>query len=240
MSDLPPPPPPPAMPPPPPPPPAPDAPAHFCDHCGAPVRPDQDWCLNCGAAVTTQIAGASGWRTPIAIVAAVLLIAIAALVFAFVELSGEADKSAKRPAPTGPSGTTGPTGPTGLAPTGPTGFLPTGPTGVTGPSGPIDTATPVPATPTPGQSVGKWPAGETAYTVIVFSETSRASAKSKAQTVSSLPDVGILDSSKFSSLRGGYFVVFSGQYDTLDAAQRAAKSAASQAPGAYAKQVKPK
>jgi hypothetical protein len=200
--------------------------------------------LNCGAAVTTQIASAGGWRTPIVIVAAVLLLAAAALVFAFVELSGEADKAAKKPAPTGPSGTTGPTG---FAPTGPTGIIPTGPTGPTGttgssgPTGPIDSATPTPfSSPTPPNTVGTWPDGKTAYTVILFSETSRASAKSKAQTVSSLPNVGILNSSRFSSLRGGYFVVFSGQYDTLAAAQDAAKSAASQAPGAYAKQVKPK
>jgi hypothetical protein len=240
MSDLPPPPPPPppgAMPPPPPPA-APD-PAHFCPTCGAPVRPDQDWCLNCGAAVTTQVASAGGWRTPIMIVAAVLLIAAAALVFAFVELSGEADKVAEKPPVTGPSGTTGPTGIATVAPTtGPTGVIPTPPTGVSGPTGPIDTATPVPTS--TGGSVGSWPKGKTAYTVILFSETTRSSAKSKAQTVSSLPKVGILNSSHFSTLRGGYFVVFSGQYDTLDAAQDAAKSAASQAPGAYAKQVKPK
>jgi len=76
--------------------------------------------------------------------------------------------------------------------------------------------------------------------VILFSETTRASAESKAQTVSDLPGVGILESSRYSSLRGGYFVVFSNQYDDLEDAQAAAESAQSQAPGAYAKEVRPK
>ena len=176
-----------------------------------------------------------------------LLIATAALVFAFVELSGEADRAARVEPATGPSGTTGPTGPTGI-PTGPTG-LPTGPTGLTtgpsgvtgatGPTGPVDTATPFPSS-TPAPAIANWPDGETAFTVILFSETTYASAKAKARSVSSLPGVGILNSSKFSSLRGGFFVVFSDQYDTLEQAQDAAEDAASQAPGAYAKEVKPK
>jgi hypothetical protein len=231
------------MPPPPPPPP----PAHVCPSCGAPAGPDQDWCLNCGAAITTQVAAAAGWRTPIAIVAAVLLIAAAALVFAFVELSGEADKAANKTVAQGPTGTTGPTGVTPTpspspTPAGPTGILPTGPSGASGPSGPLDTATPKPGipTPSPGDGVGRWPDDKTAYTVILFSETSYDSAKAKARTVSSLPDVGILNSSKFSTLRSGYYVVFSGEYDTLERAQKAADDARSQAPGAYAKQVKPK
>ncbi len=235
MSELPPPPPGPL----PPPPPA----AHHCPNCGAPVGLDQDWCLNCGAAVTTQVAAGSGWRTPIAIAAAVLLLAAAALAFAFVELSGEADKAANRPVAQGPTGVTGPTGATPTpSPTGPTGALPTGPSG---PTGPLDTATPPVVTPTPAppggsDGIGRWPDGKTAYTVILFSETSHASARSKARTVSSLPDVGILNSSRFASLRSGFHVVYSGQYDSLERAQDAADDAQSQAPGAYAKEVRPK
>lgn len=215
-----------------PPPPA-AAPTASCSNCGAPVRPDQDWCLSCGAAVTTEVAGASGWRTPIAIVAAVLLLAVGGLVFAFVELSGEAGTVASAPvepttAPTGPSGPSGTSGPSGA----------TGPSGPTGTPGPVEGA----ETPTPSDTtaVGRWPAGEDAYTVILFSETSFAAARSKAQTVSSLPGVGILNSSRFSTLRSGYFVVFSDQYDTLEDAQDAAEEAEDQAPGAYAKQVTPK
>jgi hypothetical protein len=248
MSDLPPPPPgappppPPGAPPPPPPPPSepPLTSGGNCPNCGAPVRPDQDWCLNCGAAVTTEVAGAGGWRTPVAIVAAVLLVAAAALVFAFIELSGEADRVARAPV----TPVTGPTGTATVTPT-PTATPTTTMPGTTGPSGPTGFTTgpsgALSPTPTPaGGGIGKWPAGETAYTVILFSETSRSSAQSKAKTVSSLPNVGILNSSDFSSLRGGYWVVFSDQYDTIDEATKAAEDAASQAPGAYAKEVVPK
>lgn len=228
MSDLPPP------PPPVPPPPA----AATCPNCGAPVGLDQDWCLNCGQALTTQVAAAGGWRTPIAIVAAVLLIAAAALVFAFVQLSGEAGKDANRVVAGNPTPTpttapvTGVTGPSGT----------TGPSGATGPTGALGSPTPVPVTPTPTTSsgVGSWPSGASAYTVILFSETSRAAARSKAQTVTGLPDVGILRSDDFSTLRSGYWVVFSGQYDSVGAATKAADASQSQAPGAYPKQVKPK
>ncbi|MEJ7892250.1 MAG: hypothetical protein WKF94_06385 [Solirubrobacteraceae bacterium] len=200
------------------------------------MRPDQDWCLNCGAAVTTQIAGATGWRTPVAIISAVLLVAAAVLVFAFVELSGEADRVANAPIVT----TTGPTGVVTAAPTptptavGSTG--PSGPTGsTTGPTGASPTSTP-----TTSGGIGKWPDGETAFTVILFSETTRSSAEAKAKTVSGLPDVGILNSDDYSSLSGGFFVVFSSQYETNGSAQNAADAAASQAPGAYAKEVVPK
>ena len=236
MSDLPPPPP---SPPPPPPPPPGAAPTTSCANCGAPVGPGQDWCLNCGAAVTTEVAGAAGWRTPIAIVAAVLALAAAALVIAFLELSGEADKVAAKPAATaGPTGATGPTatGPTGAF--GPTGV--TGPTGTTGPVEAAETPSAIPSIIPSQEKIPNWPDGKSGFTVILFSETSYASAKSKAKTVSTLPEVGILRSNKFSSLRSGYYVVFSGQYDTLKQAQNAAESAESQAPGAYAKEVTPK
>lgn len=223
--------------PPPPPPPPPPTPEAACQNCGAPVRPDQDWCLSCGAAVTTEVTGAGGWRTPLAIISAVLLVAAAALVFAFVELSGEADRVANAPvAPlTGPTGTVAPTATPGI--TGPSG--PTGSTGTTGPTGgasPTPTSTP---TATSG-GIGEWPEGETAFTVILFSETTRASAEAKARSISGLPDVGILDSDDYSSLAGGFFVVFSSQYETNGAAQNAAEAAGAQAPGAYAKEVVPK
>jgi hypothetical protein len=52
--------------------------------------------------------------------------------------------------------------------------------------------------------------------------------------------VGILHSDDYSSLRAGYWVVFSGQYTSDSPAQAAAKAAQSAAPGAYAKQVRPK
>src|SRR4051812_49650990 len=71
-----------------------------CPRCGAPLRPDQDWCLNCGTAVTTEVAGAPGWRTPIAIVGVVLALAAIALAVGFIELSDDSERVAQAPATT--------------------------------------------------------------------------------------------------------------------------------------------
>jgi len=40
-----------------------------CPLCGAPLHPEQAWCLSCGAAARTRLAAAPGWRGPIGAVA---------------------------------------------------------------------------------------------------------------------------------------------------------------------------
>ena len=238
--------------------PAAEQPLGGCPRCGAPLRPDQDWCLNCGAAVTTHVAGAPGWRTPVAIVGVVLLLAAAGLLVAFLELSDDADRVARAPTatptpnaidtptatpdpgPTGPSGPSGPTGPTSVIrpPTGPSG--PTGSTGSTGSTGPRPNPSPTrTATPSTG-SFASWPAGEEAWTVVLKSASSRSEAEKRARELQAQgKSVGILNSSDYSSLRAGYFVVFSGQYETRAAAQTAADGFKSTVPEAYARLVKP-
>lgn len=232
-----------------------------CPRCGAALRPDQDWCLNCGAAVTTHVAGAPGWRTPVAIVGVVLLLAAAGLLVAFFELSDDADQVARAPTPTGtpasldtptptptpsptasPSPTPGPTGPSGPSgPTGPTN-RPTGPTGST--TTPGRTPTPFPTTGTGGTgsnaTIASWPSGKEAWTVILKSSSTRADAERRARELqSSGRSVGVLNSSDYSSLRSGYWVVFSGQYEDRAAAQSAANGFKSTVPEAYARFVKP-
>jgi hypothetical protein len=230
-----------------PPPPAGDPVSATCPRCGAPLRPEQDWCLNCGAAVTTEVAGAPAWRAPIAIVGAVLVVAAIALVIAFIKLSGDSQQIAQAPAPT-PVATAAPVVP---APTPVPGVVATATPEATLPAVPGASATPVPtpdSTVDPGStttpvtgSFADWPAGKTAYTVIMWSATTRSEAEAKAKTFQAAGStVGILHSNDFSSLRSGYWVVFSGQYDALSAAQAAAAAAQATAPGAYAKQVKPK
>ena len=54
-----------------------------------------------------------------------------------------------------------------------------------------------------------------------------------------IPGLGILHSNDYSSLAPGYWVLWSGQYDTSNQATKASKDLQSQAPGAYPKQVKP-
>jgi hypothetical protein len=241
-------------------PPPPPPPTGTCPRCNAPVTDDQHWCLNCGHALTSRVAGAPGWRTPIVIVGAVIVLAIAGLLVAFLSLSDEdktkAVASAATPAQT-PVPVTGPSGPTGASPTGASG--PSGPSGPTGAT-PEDEGTPAPDTsipepsPTPTSTATKpsstpsgpsgelaeWPTGKTAFTVIIYSGTTKPLAEAKARSLSSLSELGLLRSRDYSSLRPGYWVVFKGQYDNLAQAQAAAKSVQSDAPGAYAKQVKPK
>jgi hypothetical protein len=215
-----------------------------CPRCGAPLRPDQDWCLNCGTAVTTEIAGAPGWRTPVAIVAVVLLLAAGALVFAFLQISDDADRTAQAPAPTpAPAAPAAPTATPTAEPTATASPVPTPPASAPGAT-PTPAVSPVPGTsPTPGAAgtAGTWPAGRDAWTVVLFSSTRKAEADSKAKAFADQgKPVGVLDSDDYSSLRGGYFVVFSGQYDSQDQAQTAAEGFGSSAPGAYARKVTPK
>ncbi len=215
-----------------------------CPRCGAPMRPDQDWCLNCGTAVTTEVAGAPGWRTPVAIVAAVLLLAAGALVFAFLQISDDAEREAQAPAPTAapatpPAATTPTATPT---PEASASAVPTPPTT------PVPGAATPGASPTPGATkapaagtAGAWPEGEDAWTVVLFSSTRRAEADAKAKGYADQgKSVGVLKSDDYASLRPGYFVVFSGQYETQKEAQSAAEGFGADAPGAYARKVTPK
>ena len=90
-------------------------------------------------------------------------------------------------------------------------------------------------------TAGSWPAGRTAFTVILSSMRSQPQAEAKASTFRDRGAlVGTLRSDDFSSLRSGYWVVFSGQYSDLKSAREAARAARSLAPDAYAKQIIPK
>ncbi len=75
-----------------------------CPRCGAPVGPEQDWCLECGAAARTRLAPTPNWRAPIVMIAAVAILAVAGLGAAFVALTNDdggpaAATTATAPAP---------------------------------------------------------------------------------------------------------------------------------------------
>lgn len=74
---------------------APDSPAApaapdpiACPRCGAEVRDDQGWCLDCGLAARTRMAPAPDWRVPTLVAGGIGLAAIVALIVAFVVLTG--------------------------------------------------------------------------------------------------------------------------------------------------------
>jgi len=61
-----------------------------CPRCSAPLHREQDWCLQCGAAVHTRLVPTPPWRAPVALVAALVALALVLLAVAFVALTRDA------------------------------------------------------------------------------------------------------------------------------------------------------
>ena len=103
------------------------------------------------------------------------------------------------------------------------------------------TTTPAPA-PAPPNQLTEWPARD-GYTVVLASIPARGAgldeARSKVKTARTggVRNVGILVSSRFSSLHPGYYVVFAGVFDSLEEAQTAANRLTGRYPNAYARQI---
>lgn len=101
-----------------------------------------------------------------------------------------------------------------------------------------------PQSPAPRRLI-EWPRGRSGWTLVLASlptSAEREAAVAKAQQAldAGLRQVGVIDSSRYSSLHPGYFVVFSGLYDSLSAAQDAASRAADAGYGnAYARRITP-
>jgi type IV secretory pathway VirB10-like protein len=143
-----------------------------------------------------------------------------------------------------PTVPTTPTTPTDVPPA--TATPPTAPTTPTTPGVPPASTPPTtPTTPTtpatpPSSGIAKWPAGKTAYTVVLISATSHKQANTKAREAKSRGiDAGVLHSNDYSSLNPGYWVVFAGQYATANAARsHIAEFASKGFSGGYPRQVK--
>jgi hypothetical protein len=116
-----------------------------CPLCGAPLNPDQEWCLSCGAAARTRLAAPTNWRGPIAAIAVLATLALGVLAAALVKLSDGPGTATTPAAITITTTTPAVTTPLGAIPT------TTGPTGVTGLGGtavPTNTGAVTPGTPT--------------------------------------------------------------------------------------------
>jgi hypothetical protein len=141
--------------------------------------------------------------------------------------------------PTTPTAPTTPTVPT--TPTTPS-STDVPPATATPPTTPPPTSTPPPTTTTPpsGSGIAKWPAGTTAYTVVLISATSHKQANTKAREAKSRGiDAGVLHSNNYSSLNPGYWVVFAGQYSNASKASSHIQEYASKGfPGGYPRQIK--
>ncbi|MBA3734921.1 MAG: zinc ribbon domain-containing protein [Actinobacteria bacterium] len=224
----------------------------LCPRCGAPHGPDQEYCLECGyrlqpvggvfgrlAATWQQRFGwyPGDWVWPVLLF---LALAVAGAAAAIVLSEAGAGNSSTIVATQGGA----PHSPT-TAPETATVALPTVPSGT--PSGAPSTPTaPPPATttaPRPGD-LTTWPAGQTGYTVVLESipagggGRTLAFERARAASRAGLPQVGVLDSGRYSSLHPGYYVVFSGVYSSRGKADGAQVAANSKGFGAaYVRQI---
>jgi hypothetical protein len=211
-----------------------------CPHCGAGRDPDQAYCLECGHALPPVhgrlpalrrrwirrlgwYPGDWVWFALVALLVALAGGAAAAVVAQHRVGHGRHVITALSPVPVAePAARAGTTTASGTLPT-----------------------PPEPTTSTPGAATGRqvWPAGETGWTIVLVSypkTTGRPAAAHIAAKAakSGLPEVGVLDSSRYASLQPGYFVVFSGIYVTQSEANAAVTSAHQAGFGAaYSRQI---
>jgi hypothetical protein len=198
-----------------------------CPSCGARLAADQDWCLECGTAVKIRIRSAPDWRVPVAIVAGVVAVAAAGLVFALVALSNTANRSV----------TTTPA----VASTPPATATPAVTTTSAAPATKTAATSPTATTAPPTTTIASWPAGMTGYTVVLGVIPVKSAATASATKLAAAGiSVGVLDSSDYSSMTPGDWIVFSGTYTTqAQAAAAAAQLKTKGQTGAYAFSVVP-
>lgn len=186
-----------------------------CPRCGAPITEEQEWCLSCGAAVGTRVVAAPGWRAPIILAGVICVIAAVAVAIAIVQLADDTDRVGETP-PATAQATPTVTPEAGTATPDPS--LPE----ASGQETPEPTTTPEPSS-AGGADIASWPSGKSGWTVVLASKTSESEANDAARQFSNdgIGDVGVLNSDHFSSLKSGFWVVFSGQYDSQSAASDA-------------------
>ena len=203
-----------------------------CPRCGARLSAEQEWCLDCGAAVSTRIAEPRGWRASIAVVGVLLALALVAVILAIVELAGPAETVTEVPQTPTPAATAAAPSATPAA-------------GEEGGATPTPTTTPS-ASPegnaTPAAGLEPWPSGRTAWTVVLNSSGTREDAERIAGELAAkgISGIGVIDSNDFESLGPDSFVVFTGVYDTEALATEALGKIRDQAGGGSARKIVPK
>ena len=200
-----------------------------CPRCGAHLSAEQEWCLDCGAAVGTRIAEPRGWQAPLIVVGTLLAIAAIALILVIAELSSPAEHVVAVPQTPTP----------GAAPATPQN---TPEDGGTSTPAPTPSATPAPESATPSANLATWPQGKSAWTIVLNSSGTRDDAERLAAELAGkgVPGVGVIDSNDFESLGPDSFVVFSGQYDSRQLADEALAQIRDQAGGGSTRRIVPK
>jgi hypothetical protein len=242
-------------PPPPPPAPPPGEPGRLppppepglCPRCAAPYEPYQEYCLECGLRLPPSYGVRRElWsrESPLwlwAALAALLLVAVVAGAIAAVAVARDDHEARPLPVVTTGPGTTDTVGIITQPPT----VTINPPTTTFGTTSTLPTTTSFGTTTLGTTTTGTvtWPAGRDGYTVVLKSvptSEGRSQADTAAQRArtNGLPQVGVLNSSDFASLTPGYYVTFSGIYDTSQQADSALPYARSHGfPTAYPRRV---
>ena len=242
-------------------PPPPDAsvpparPERRCPRCGSTLAADQEWCLSCGAAAGTEVVEARGWRVPLYLGGGLAALAVLGVILAIIALASRKEEVAQNPPPQPTPSVAAPpaTSPTATAtvapletstpaPTTSPQASPTTTPGATPSPGatttPSPSATPSPTTSATGTFPG-WTGGD-GYTIIIESNKTQAGAEKVAKQAQDKGQsgVGILNSSDYSSLNGGYYVVFVGTYTSKSEAESALDGVRADFSDAYVRRIK--
>jgi hypothetical protein len=214
-----------------------------CPRCGTPYSEGQEYCLQCGERLPRRgslIARlGTGWRRRLgwypgdwiwpALLALVIAGAAGAASAIWLADNSDAGQTVVQTSP--------------VTSVQSTQSVPEPPT-TTAPTTTAQPPPPPPPPPPPSRPLS-WPAGRSGWTIVLDSlpaPTGRAQAFSEARRAirSGLKKVGVLDSSRYSSLHPGYLVVFTGIYANEVAAQSAILNAHQHGYGAaYARRITP-
>jgi hypothetical protein len=165
-----------------------------CRHCGASVAREQDWCFECGKAVTTRVVPPPSWLLPVGIIlAAVAVVAVAAVTVVTQLQPDRAAQQGPIPARTAPAPTPGPAPP----------------------------APPAGTRPRAG-GAPRWPGRLEAYTVVLQETRNAAAAEAGARSlVARGADAGVLRTDDYEPFTPGRWVVWRGRYQRLAKATEA-------------------
>ena len=231
-----------------------DAGPPACPRCGTPPEDRyQEYCLECGSrlfrypAARSSLFRREAWagQSPLWMWLPLLALLLLALLLTGVVVwaASDEDEPKREARPTSSAGISIVTGPTTIAPPVSTFTSTTLPT-TTFATTTIPTTT-APTTTAASTDVIAWPPRNRGYTIVLASvpkDRGRNAADRKANEAidRGLSEVGVLDSSQYTSLTPGYYVVFTGVYDTEQEAENGLSGArAANYPLAYVREVRP-
>ena len=230
-------------------------PERRCPRCGSALAVDQEWCLHCGAAAGTEVVEPRGWRVPLYLGGGLAALAVLGVILAIVALASRNDVVADNPTPTPSPVASAPPGATpsplatgtplpSVTPTVspvPTATVSPDPNATSTPEA-TETSTPEPTTtaePSTTSSFPGWTGNDGDYTIIIESAKTQDGAEKVAQEAQDKGESpGILKSDDYSSLNGGYYVVFTGTYSSKSDAQAALDGVRANFHDAYVRQIK--